>query len=169
MSNTIDRAIRNCDATKAHEIVIKTENYLNSIGKNNSTGKYDRVVHGVKSLLSSGYLEGAALEKAIKQEADRLLKKYNANDRSVEAIRMLDGTSFSSITKSFESKTKQILEMKDNAEAKNKELDRAFNSYLNDLNDVFNTMSKEMQTEREKMFEIKKKANAELFRAYKNK
>ena len=65
-----------------HEIVVKTENYLSSIGKNNSTGKYDRVVHGVKHILGQTLLSGKDLDKAIKNEADRLLKKYNPNDAS---------------------------------------------------------------------------------------
>lgn len=69
------------DASRGHEIVVKTQNYLNSIGKNNSVGKYDRIVHGVKSLLEQGFLEGPELERAIKQEADRLLKKYNLDER----------------------------------------------------------------------------------------
>lgn len=79
-----DNSVKTKDADpikqRRHEIVVRTENYLKSIGKNNSTGKYDRVVQGVKSLLASGYLEGADLERAIKREADRLLQKYNAND-----------------------------------------------------------------------------------------
>lgn len=67
-------------ASKGHEIVVKATNYLSSLGFNNSTGKYDRIVHGVKGLLSSGFLEGADLDKAIKREVDRLLKKYNVTD-----------------------------------------------------------------------------------------
>ena len=67
-------------ASKGHEIVVKANNYLSSLGFNNSTGKYDRIVHGVKGLLSSGFLEGADLDKAIKREVDRLLKKYNVTD-----------------------------------------------------------------------------------------
>lgn len=73
-------------ATKGHEIVIKTENYLRSIGKNNSTGKYDRIVQGVKSLLEQGFLEGDRLEGAIKQEADRLLRKYNLDAKTVDKV-----------------------------------------------------------------------------------
>lgn len=65
---------------RKHEIVVKTENYLRSIGKNNSVGKFDRVVQGVKNLLYQGFLEGPELDRAIKQEADRLIKKYNLND-----------------------------------------------------------------------------------------
>ena len=74
------------DASHGHEIIVRTENYLRSIGKNNGTGKYDRVVRGVKSLLEQGFLEGPELERAIKQEADRLLKKYNPNDSLDRAV-----------------------------------------------------------------------------------
>lgn len=80
---TMDKAIRLCrvkDASRGHEIIVRTENYLRSIGKNNSTGKYDKVVRGVKSLLEEGFLQGSELDKAIQREADRLLKKYNPND-----------------------------------------------------------------------------------------
>lgn len=73
------------DISRGHEIIVKTENYLKSIGKNNSVGKYDKVVRGVKSLLEQGFLEGPELEKAIKQEADRLLKKYSL-DAAIEVV-----------------------------------------------------------------------------------
>lgn len=65
---------------RKHEIVVKTQNYLRSIGKSNSVGKFDRVVQGVKNLLYQGFLEGPELERAIKQEADRLIKKYNLDE-----------------------------------------------------------------------------------------
>lgn len=78
------------DSSRGHEIIVKTENYLSSLGKNNSTGRYDNVVRGVKSLLEQGFLQGPELERAIKQEADRLLKKYNPNDALNKAIKNCD-------------------------------------------------------------------------------
>ena len=72
----MDRAIRICDS-KGHEVVSYTEKYLREIGKNNSVGKYDKIVQGVRSLLSQSLLSGEDLYKAVKKETDRLLKKYN--------------------------------------------------------------------------------------------
>ena len=84
MMNVPEEGTKTQDASRGHEIVVKTENYLKSIGKNNSVGKYDKVVRGVKSLLEQGFLEGPELERAIKQEADKLLKKYSL-DSAIEA------------------------------------------------------------------------------------
>ena len=72
-----DEAIKVCDASTGHKVVVFVENYLRSIGKNNSTGKYDRIVQGVRSLLSQSLLDDEGLKKAAEHEADRLLKKYN--------------------------------------------------------------------------------------------
>lgn len=83
-----------------------------------------------------------------------------------KAIQTCDGTGLSSVTRSFESKTKQILGKKDTAEAKKNELNRAFSSYIDDLHNAFNVIIKEFETEKEKMFKIKKKADSELFRNY---
>ena len=74
---TIDKAIRNCDASTGHKVVVFVENYLKRIGKNNSTGKYDKIVQGVRSLLSQSLLDDEGLKKAAEHEADRLLNKYN--------------------------------------------------------------------------------------------
>lgn len=76
-SKTIDKAIRNCDTSTGHKVVVFVENYLRSIGKNNSTGRYDKIVQGVKSLLSQSLLDDEGLKKAAEHEADKLLKKYN--------------------------------------------------------------------------------------------
>lgn len=75
--NALDEAIKACDASTGHKVVVFVENYLRSIGKNNSTGKYDRIVQGVRSLLSQSLLDDEGLKKAAEHEADRLLKKYN--------------------------------------------------------------------------------------------
>lgn len=72
-----DEAIRVQDASTGHKVVVFVENYLRSIGKNNSTGKYDKIVRGVRSLLSQSLLDDEGLKKAAEHEADRLLKKYN--------------------------------------------------------------------------------------------
>lgn len=72
-----DEAIKVCDASTGHKVVVFVENYLRSIGKNNSTGKYDKIVQGVRSLLSQSLLDDDGLKKAAEHEADRLLKKYN--------------------------------------------------------------------------------------------
>lgn len=72
-----DEAIKARDASTGHKVVVFVENYLRSIGKNNSTGKYDRIVQGVRSLLSQSLLDDEGLKKAAEHEADRLLKKYN--------------------------------------------------------------------------------------------
>lgn len=76
-SKTIDEAIKVRDASTGHKVVVFVENYLRSIGKNNSTGKYDKIVQGVRSLLSQSLLDDEGLKKAAEHEADRLLKKYN--------------------------------------------------------------------------------------------
>lgn len=72
-----DEAIRVHDASTGHKVVVFVENYLRSIGKSNSTGKYDKIVQGVRSLLSQSLLDDEGLKKAAEHEADRLLKKYN--------------------------------------------------------------------------------------------
>lgn len=72
-----DEAIKTADASTGHKVVVFVGNYLRSIGKNNSTGKYDKIVRGVRSLLSQSLLDDEGLKKAAEHEADRLLKKYN--------------------------------------------------------------------------------------------
>ena len=76
-ASALDKAIKACDASTGHKVVVFVENYLRSIGKNKSTGKYDKIVHGVRSLLSQSLLDDEGLKKAAEHEADRLLKKYN--------------------------------------------------------------------------------------------
>ena len=76
-ASALDKAIKMCDASTGHKVVVFVENYLRSIGKNNSTGKYDKIVQGVRSLLSQSLLDDDGLKKAAEPEADRLLKKYN--------------------------------------------------------------------------------------------
>ena len=61
-----------------HIIVSYAEGILKDMGKNNSTGKYDRIVQGVKSILGETLLPpGDKLKSAVTKEVERLLKKYN--------------------------------------------------------------------------------------------
>lgn len=64
------------DASRGHEIVVYAENYLSKLGKNNSVGKYDKIIFGVKSLLEKGFLQGEDLKRAVEREVDRLLKQH---------------------------------------------------------------------------------------------
>ena len=77
---TIDKlnnAIKTLDASRGHEVVVYANQALSEMGKNNSVGKYDRVVMGVRSILGNSLLPSNELKKAVKREVERLLKKYN--------------------------------------------------------------------------------------------
>lgn len=65
-------------------IVREVQNYLSSKGYNNSVGKYDKVVRGVRSLLEKTLLQPGTdkFNDAVHQEVDRLLKKYNLTNDS---------------------------------------------------------------------------------------
>ena len=60
-------------------IVKEVEKYLGEKKLNNSTGKYDKVVWGVRSLLERTLMrpDSPDFVKAVRSETDRLLKKYN--------------------------------------------------------------------------------------------
>lgn len=73
----LDKAIRTIDASRGHEVVTYANQALSEMGKNNSIGKYDRVVMGVRSTLGESLLSSDELKKAVKREVERLLKKYN--------------------------------------------------------------------------------------------
>ena len=60
-----------------HEVVVYANQALKEMGKNNSVGKYDRVVMGVRSTLGESLLPSDELKKVVKREVERLLKKYN--------------------------------------------------------------------------------------------
>lgn len=65
-------------------IVKEAENYLRSKGLNNSVGKYDKAIYGVRSLLEKTLLQPGTdkFNDAVHREMDRLLRKYNlTNDR----------------------------------------------------------------------------------------
>ena len=77
---TIDKlnnAIKTLDASRGHEVVVYANQALSEMGKNNSVGKYDRVVMGVRSILGESLLPSDELKKVVKREVERLLKKYN--------------------------------------------------------------------------------------------
>lgn len=87
--------VRTSDASKGHEVVVYAEQVLKEMGKNNSTGKYDKVVQGVRSLLGQSLLDGEKLKNAVRQEVERLLKKYNPNDmRTVDDIVTVNESDF---------------------------------------------------------------------------
>lgn len=78
----------NDEPTRGHMIVSYAEEYLRELGKNNSIGKYDKVIQGVKQLLQEGFLEGDALKKATRREVDRLLKQHGL-DSAMKVMNMI--------------------------------------------------------------------------------
>lgn len=77
---TIDKlnnAIKTLDSSRGHEVVTYANQALREMGKNNSVGKYDRVVMGARSTLGESLLPSDELKKVVKREVERLLKKYN--------------------------------------------------------------------------------------------
>ena len=73
----LNNAIKTLDASRGHEVVVYANQALKEMGKNNSVGKYDRVVMGVRSILGESLLPSDELKKVVKREVERLLKKYN--------------------------------------------------------------------------------------------
>lgn len=73
----LDKAIKSLDSSRGHEVITYANQALSEMGKNNSVGKYDRVVMGVRSTLGESLLSSDELKKAVKREVERLLKKYN--------------------------------------------------------------------------------------------
>ena len=73
----LNKAIKMFDASRGHEVVTYANQALSEMGKNNSVGKYDRVVMGARSILGESLLPSDELKKAVKREVERLLKKYN--------------------------------------------------------------------------------------------
>lgn len=76
-TDKLDKAINTLDASRGHEVIVYANQALKEMGKNNSVGKYDRVVMGVRSTLGESLLPSDELKKAVKREVERLLKKYN--------------------------------------------------------------------------------------------
>lgn len=64
------------EVSTAHKVVVFTQNILSEMGKNNSIGKYDRVISAMRQLYGQSFLPDDKLKEAIKRELPRLLKKY---------------------------------------------------------------------------------------------
>ena len=73
----LNNAIKTLDSSRGHEVVVYANQALREMGKNNSVGKYDRVVMGARSTLGESLLPSDELKKVVKREVERLLKKYN--------------------------------------------------------------------------------------------
>ena len=71
------KTFKTLDASRGHEVVVYANQALREMGKNNSVGKYDRVVMGARSTLGESLLPSDELKKVVKREVERLLKKYN--------------------------------------------------------------------------------------------
>lgn len=76
-TDKLDNAIKALDSSRCHEVVTYANQALSEMGKNNSVGKYDRVVMGVRSTLGESLLPSDELKKTVRREVERLLKKYN--------------------------------------------------------------------------------------------
>jgi len=74
-------------------VVREAENYLRSKGLNNSVGKYDKAIFGVRSLLEKTLLQPGTdkFNDAVHREVDRLLKKYNLTKDSTEVLQSKNG------------------------------------------------------------------------------
>lgn len=64
------------EVSTAHKVVVFTQNMLSEMGKNNSIGKYDRVISAMRQLYGQSFLPDDKLKEAIRRELPRLLKKY---------------------------------------------------------------------------------------------
>lgn len=60
----------------AYKVVIFTNQVLNELGKNNSIGKYDRVVQAMRSLYSESLLPDDELKTLIRKKVPEYIKKY---------------------------------------------------------------------------------------------
>lgn len=110
-----DRTVDAGYVTTGRMVVRYAEDILREMGKNNSTGRYDRVVQGCRSLLGGSLLEGDKLKDAVRKEVERLLKKYNPNDaRTVDKV-----FSVRFLTKNGDLDSK-IVEAKDKDDAEDK-------------------------------------------------
>nr|DAM02432.1 MAG TPA: protein of unknown function (DUF2213) [Caudoviricetes sp.] len=59
-----------------HKVVVFTNQVLNELGKNNSIGKYDRVVQAMRSLYSESLLPDNELKILIRKKVPEYIKKY---------------------------------------------------------------------------------------------
>ena len=74
-ANSIEDAISKVK-DNAHKVVVFTNEALRELGKNNSIGKYDRVVQAMRSLYSETLLPDDELKEKIRQTLPRLIAKY---------------------------------------------------------------------------------------------
>jgi hypothetical protein len=59
-----------------HKVVIFTKQVLSEMGKNNSIGKYDRVIQAMRSLYSESLLPDNKLKELIRKKVPEYIKKY---------------------------------------------------------------------------------------------
>lgn len=74
-ANSIEDAISKVK-DNGHKVVVFTKQILNEMGKNNSMGKYDRVVQAMRSLYSESLLPDNELKELIRKKVPEYIKKY---------------------------------------------------------------------------------------------
>jgi hypothetical protein len=74
-ANSIEDAISKVK-DDAHKVVVFANQVLNELGKNNSIGKYDRVVQAMRSLYSESLLPDNKLKELIRKKVPEYIKKY---------------------------------------------------------------------------------------------
>lgn len=74
-ANSIEDAISKVK-DNGHKVVVFTNQVLNELGKNNSIGKYDRVVQAMRSLYSESLLPDNELKELIRKKVPEYIKKY---------------------------------------------------------------------------------------------
>lgn len=74
-ANSIEDAISKVK-DNGHKVVVFTNQILNELGKNNSIGKYDRVVQAMRSLYSESLLPDDELKSLIRKKVPEYIKKY---------------------------------------------------------------------------------------------
>ena len=74
-ANSIEDAISKVK-DNGHKVVVFTKQVLNEMGKNNSMGKYDRVVQAMRSLYSESLLHDNELKELIRKKVPEYIKKY---------------------------------------------------------------------------------------------
>lgn len=74
-ANSIEDAISKVK-DDGHKVVVFTKQVLNEMGKNNSIGKYDRVVQAMRLLYSESLLPDNELKELIRKKVPEYIKKY---------------------------------------------------------------------------------------------
>lgn len=77
-ANSIEDAIIKVkdEVSTAHKVVVFTQNILSEMGKNNSIGKYDKVISAMRQLYGQSLLPDNELKEAIRRKLPRILTKY---------------------------------------------------------------------------------------------